>query len=74
MWGIDDTEDANKEWPDSMRPAGRAGNSNDQENHADKLIYEETAVVVSLTAYWVRQMLQNKRNRSAVFSSDSKAD
>jgi predicted ferric reductase len=39
-----------------------------------QLIYEETAVVVVLlTAYWVKQLVQNKRTRSTVFSSDSKA-
>jgi predicted ferric reductase len=39
-----------------------------------QLIYEETAViVVLLTAYWVKQLVQNKRTRTSVFSSDSKA-
>jgi sulfoxide reductase heme-binding subunit YedZ len=38
-----------------------------------QLIYEETAVVVLLlTAYWVKQLVQNKRTGSRVFSSDSK--
>jgi predicted ferric reductase len=39
-----------------------------------QLIYEETAVVVVLlTAYWVKQLVENKRSRTKVFSSDSKA-
>jgi sulfoxide reductase heme-binding subunit YedZ len=38
-----------------------------------QLIYEETAVVVLLlTVYWVKQLVQNKRTGSRVFSSDSK--